>query len=69
VAVAVLGELNVPTNTVHPHCDMADAAPRVEEAVEGVERAVVRCDAQCDEAEGCAEEPTAFVEQRRRATA
>jgi hypothetical protein len=44
---------------------MTDAAPRVEEAVEVVERRVFwGSSRETDEAEGCVEEPTAFVEHK-----
>jgi hypothetical protein len=51
---------------VHALRDLADAAPVVEPAVEGVEGRMLRCRAQGDEAEDRAEEPTSFVEHALR---
>jgi hypothetical protein len=60
VAVAVLGELKIPTPVVHRDGYGSNAAPGVEPALEGVEGRVP--DAQGDEAESCSGEPAARVE-------
>src|SRR6266508_1271965 len=56
---AVLGELEITAEPVHPDGDAADAAPGVEVAMKGVECRMTRHGAQADEGKGCREEPAA----------